>query len=854
MKKPILVFCIFASVFLTVAVAAAADQLDLNSATLDQIRALPINDVQAEAIWQRLLYEGPFESIYDLGDLPGFDAQTLASLRDLVRVNPPRPMDSRLERIEDAYYRIETLGTEEGTNVGLVDEWIDRLMEPLNVNEASLDELMDLQNVSPADAVAIYQQVQRQGGIRGQRDLRAVPGLSDWGYRNARNYLGYDSLRRVDKLHGTYTFRAYNTPFFTDEELAIDPNALVDPRPDVSHKLRFTYGDYKAGLLWHRNLGEKTLEANNPLNNREIKWFAGLEKRQLGPVQFDRTYVGNYQVSFGQGLVMESGDYFSPRYSGFGFDKRITGIAPDLSRASEFTMRGAATEARAGKFKAVGFFSSQKKDAILNPDGSLNRLITLVPRTDLDIYPSFTKIENGDSVYVPAFEGKQSMLDAVTEIGLGGEVAYRPWAGTSLGFETTQFMYDKPLHPSLGAAYRVAAKTRSGADTTVDVYSVIDPAERDEITDNRINSEILSSYYSDAKSGLWSGARAVRRIYGLSMMGVLNNYTLQAEYGEMDEGRSFVKLGDEPHALVTSLHAQWNSLTALAVYRNYSIGYDNPYCRGFSNYSRYNGSTYEDEFYLANPVLAQLERNSAVPQAERGVYFQTRYQVSRPLTVDGEMDNWTRVADQADYYRWVAKIAYRPVWPVVLRVRQKLQGRWNYDPIRETGFQTYENRINLDFRLSKYDNLELLYANGYTRFTPRPRLGGQVDPNGLSPLDAQGASPTEAEGVQITHNFSPYLRVRAAWYVYDGFFWNFEDSDFAVLDGKASRWWIAVSNRLSNSIAVRAKITGDSSYPVTWVQARDNNAYPTVTPGRETTADYVVKSNISFRVQLDYLF
>ena len=138
----------------------------------------------------------------------------------------------------------------------------------------------------------------------------------------------------------------------------------------------------------------------------------------------------------------------------------------------------------------------------------------------------------------------------------------------------------------------------------------------------------------------------------------------------------------------------------------------------------------------------------------------------------------------------MAKIAYRPVWPVVLRVRQKLQGRWNYDPEKETGFTTYENRINLEFRLSRFDNLDLLYASGYTAFTPRPRLGGQVDPNGLSPLDAQGASPTEALGVQITHNFSPYFRVRGAWCVYDGFFWNFEDSDFAVLDGKASRWWI----------------------------------------------------------------
>ncbi len=601
--------------------ADAAEVFELNTATLDQLHTLPITDAQADIIWQHLLYEGPFESIYEVGDLPGFDAQTLAALRERIRVNSPRPVDARIERIEDAYYRIETLGTEEGTNVGLVDEWIDRLMEPLNVNEASLDELMDLQNVSPADAVAIYQGVQRQGGIRGARDLRAVPGLSDWGYRNARNYLGYDSTRHANRLHGTYTFRAYNTPFFADEELAIDPSALIDPRPDVSHKLRMTYGTVKGGVLWHRNLGEETFSASGTANIPELKWFAGIEKRRLGPIQFDRTYIGSYQVSFGQGLVMESGDYFSPRYSGFGFDKRITGVAPDLSRAQELTMRGAATEARYGKFKAVGFFSADKKDAVLNPDGSLNRLITLVPRTDQDIYPSYQKLENGDTVFVPAYAGRQSMLNAVTEVGLGGELAFRPWAGASLGFAATQFMYNKPLKPDLGQTYRFDAKTRSGADTAVELYAVIDPQERDEIADNDLNSEIRTAYRSTGTSSLWSGANSVRRIYGFSLMSVLNNYTFQAEYGEMDNGGGFLKQGDEPHALVTSLHAQWNSLTALAVYRDYSIDYDNPYCRGFSNYARYNGSTYEDEFYLAQPVFAQLERNAAGPQAERGVYF-----------------------------------------------------------------------------------------------------------------------------------------------------------------------------------------------------------------------------------------
>jgi hypothetical protein len=194
------------------------------------------------------------------------------------------------------------------------------------------------------------------------------------------------------------------------------------------------------------------------------------------------------------------------------------------------------------------------------------------------------------------------------------------------------------------------------------------------------------------------------------------------------------------------------------------------------------------------------------------------------------------------------------VWPVLFRLRQKLQGRWLHDPEQVTGFQSYENRLIVEFRLSRFDNLQLLYADGYTRFTPRPRLVGEVDPTGQSPLDAQTVSPSEALGVQLTHYFNPRLRVRGAWIIYDGFFWNFEDSDFAVLDGRSARWWFSISDRLNDHLAVRFKLTGDNAAPKTWVQARDNNEYPVPVPGREYTGNNVTRDQLSFRIQVDYIF
>lgn len=841
---------------LSVPALYAAEPFDLNQATYEQIQSLPLTEAQARAIYEFITYEGQVISIYELRTLPEIDQAALLRIKPLVRINPPTAADERQTRVDQAYYRIERLGTEEGTNVGLIDEWIDRLAEPMNVNDATLDELMDLQNVSPVDAVSIYNHIQRIGDLRGRRDLASVPGLSRWGYMNARNYIGYEDVYRKKSLHGFYSFRSYNTPYFFDEELAIPTEAIVDPSPDISHKLRLVYDQrFKGGLLFHRNLGEKTLYVNSgDVRIPKMKWFGGVEKQKLGPARLDRFYVGNYQISLGQGVILENSDFFNPRYSGFGFDKRITGIAPDLSRTHEFSLTGAAAEGTWNKFHGVGFWAYGKKDAILNPDGSMNRMIILAPRLDYDIYPTDQKLPNGDTVSVPAFAGKQSMLNAVREMGYGGNVQYRPLPGSYVGLTFTEFLYDKPIKPDFGESYQFAAVSRSGQDTIVNIYPVIDPEELDEIADARMNSEILQGYRSTATSPLWGKAQGARRVYGFEAGTVIGNTSLQFEYGELEKNGSFEKLGDDPKALVALAWMQWNSLHILALYRNYDIDYDNPYNRGFSNYHRYKGTTYEDEYYLTDPVFAQLERNSPYPQSEEGFYIDTRYQISRPLVLAGQLDNWQRKGDAADYYRWVAKITYRPVYPVVVRIRQKLQGRsaWNWES--PTAFQSYESRLVGNLRLSRYDGLDLLYAVSYTRFTPRPRLINEAAPTGEHPVDGQAVSPSEAIGLTFNHYFSQRLRLRTSWYIYDGFLWNFEDTDFVVLDGKAMRWWVSISNRVSDHLNLRLKLTGENSYPRTFIQARKNNEYPDPVEGKIFGGDNVQSTTLSFRVQLDYFF
>ena len=51
----------------------------------------------------------------------------------------------------------------------------------------------------------------------------------------------------------------------------------------------------------------------------------GLEQVFNNMFQIDHFILGNYTASFGQGIVYESTDYFSPRRTGYGFAKRNDG-------------------------------------------------------------------------------------------------------------------------------------------------------------------------------------------------------------------------------------------------------------------------------------------------------------------------------------------------------------------------------------------------------------------------------------------------------------------------------------------------------------------------------------------------
>jgi DNA uptake protein ComE-like DNA-binding protein len=845
--------------------ARADAPLDLNRATRPALIALPLPAAVADAIIDHRTYVAWFTSAWDLFEVKGMTPELFASIRDRVRVDPVfevqrRELDDEERRTGELNALVQRLLSEEGASEGLVDSYVDQIRDPRDVNGLDYFDLVTYQNVSPVDAAAILRERQVAGRIENARQLRAAPGLSYWGYRNLRDYVTY--ARRAagaDRLRLDAQWRVYDTPYVLDDEDILVENILNDTSgltpqqtaafrsydlntyagrlglggsdPALTQKARARWGPYlRGGFIANRNLGERDWDAT-------ARGYVAVEDlpawdTALGPLRLKRAVAGAYSASFGLGLLMDATDFFSARRTGLGWSVRPVGLRGDLSRNDEFGLNGGALEAGLGAFTGTFFYSRDDKDAVLNPDGSFNRYIRMVPRLSNDLLEDIREdiasgvfAGRGDTA---AFLPMRNVMDErIVGSNLRWEFAPGTWLGMT-GFEI-----------------RTRNRAFPGADrwNPDPLTLVIDPAR---IEDRDV--EIGAAYDSRALGNY-------RRLWGTDGQWVWGNLAFAAEYGKLetsDRSGTLQRIfAAGPEARLARGYAQWENLTLLAIWRDYDVGYDNPYARGFSEDSRYEQTILDGNAYrLNNPYWAMLARDNPSPKAERGFYFTTRWQPAREIIVSAfEFDTWTRKADRADLNRIVGRLEYRPIFPLRLRLRHSMSERHALRADDVRAYRAWDSRLELLANLSRYDQLRFLYATGNVIFAARGRLSGPAAGGDTqSDTTAQRGSPSHAFQAQFTHQFTNDLVVTASGEIYDGFLYNYEDNEFIVVDGRGFRNWVMLRSRLSPSLSWRFKWTTDHALARTYLDIRNFGNLVAPTPD----ATHAIGDRHAFRFQLDF--
>lgn len=816
-----LIFC-FSFIF--------SQKVFINSATIEELKSLPLSENQIADVYDFILFQGPVSDIYDLTKISSLDAKDIESLKSLVSIKDNKNINIRASRISDRYRKVENWTSEEGANEGLVEVWLDRLAEPKNINSATWNDLMALQNVSPVDAVAVMKRID-EGKITYPKALRGAIGLSYWGYRNMVDFFTYDDTDTTDSFHFWYntTYKTLpSTTSFDDEVGMVDQ--ISNHPGDLHHKMVATFGrHWKLSLATHRQLGEKVYDFK--VGDFEVpnsKWSLTYRDLKLGSLKIDRVILGNFSATIGQGVIFENTDFFSPRRSGYSWSRRVHGVFPDISRTRQYALRGAAFQAGNKMIDLMGFVSRNKRDAILNiADSSVASMITLYPRTNSGF--------GADSLLMP-------MLETLEEVTYGGSVRLIPLYGTFIGFSAYESLYDRPIRPDI--ATTVIADANEGKFLTS--------------IGNTADTEIAAMYSSYGESSFWDKAKSFRRVFGMDFSTVIRNIALQGEYGVLDKNGDMKVNGSDPKAFVFSGYAQFNNFSLLVVYRDYDLGFDNPYQRSFSNYSRYKGSIFEDTFYLEDPIYGFLYTGQAQPQSEKGIYINSRYQPHRALVLSGDFDTWTRVADQARYFRTVMRAQYRPVFNMRFSIRHKWQKRGSMNHLDPSAYYSQETIIRSQIRLSGYDQIELMWVRSWVDFSNRRRLTNDLTSGGEEPsLIGSAGTGSEAIGFKVTHNFNQRMKAMGQVIFYNGFIWNFEDTDFRVFDSNsdAVRYWLSLFSRINDRWAVRLKWTVDSSAPVTnyiFEPSDPTGQFPDQRLSWKTVSGENFTNDI--RLQLDYAF
>ncbi len=808
------------------ALGAASGKLDLNRASLEEILALPIPEGLARQIHDYRTYVRYFDNVYELMDVPGMTAEHLELLKPHVATLPPPQEDASITRLAASYRQVTRYLGQEGANEGLVDEYLDQLRDPVNVNDLDLFDLMSYQNVSPVDATNILKSRERLGSFENSRQLRRSQDLRYWAYRNLREFVVYSEEEkwagRSNQLRGNYEVRITTAPYagitdeLTDARFQIDRNLPLDPA--MTHKLRLDLtGGFKAGVMSNRWYGDSFMAANAWKNT--VKGYVGVERKDFGAFHLKRFYLGNYRVAFGLGLIMDNTDFILFRKTGYGWNKRPIGVRPDLSRSQEFALTGGALEWRIGSFYGTLFASSGRKDGILNPDGTANQYVLMIPRFSENFLATETT-QSGEP-----FGLKRNAFE---EDLVGGNLKFMLGTGSFIGLTGYEARYDRGFR--------------------ADVTTLVHDQDRLEARD----SEIFAGYtsvFDDPETGARTEYKW-RRVFGGEFQTVLNNVALQGEYAFLQDPRNSFFHKDNPDAWILNAYTQWNDLHLLAIYRDYDLAFDNPYNRAFSNDGRYEQTLIDSPFRLENDLYTFLSVWTPQPKPEKGIFLEARYRVSRHLTLTRfQFDQWTRKADGMDMQRYTINAEYQPIFNIRLRVRHRFSSRSEMLPTDVRKFRNWETRLRLITLLSNYNRLELGFMTSNVEFPPRPRLSGTPEP-GLDSGVGLAAAPGHAFWGVYEHNLTPGLKFQLGMVMYDSFFWTFEGNEFFLLDGNSFRNYFKVTSRVSDRLLFQLKVTRDHNVPQTYIDVRRfNDPW-----GSEPDSYYATKDVILYRLQLDYTF
>jgi hypothetical protein len=256
------------------------------------------------------------------------------------------------------------------------------------VNLATEEQLLELPLLSAADAARIIDSRRQRGPIGSASGLEAVIGAD--AARRLAPYLSYELPREEKKkesrgrLKGSVTGRAF---WESPPRAGIESGKYAGENLRIYSRVQAVTPHFGVHLLQESDIGEPQFDDFLSFN---------VHAETIGILS--RAVIGDYRLSFGQGLVFGQGRYFSKGSDAIdGVLLFAPALRPYTSAGENYFLQGAAVTLSPEPFEVTAFTSSNKLDASID-GGAVTSILTSGyhrTTTEIDKKDTLTERVNG---------------------------------------------------------------------------------------------------------------------------------------------------------------------------------------------------------------------------------------------------------------------------------------------------------------------------------------------------------------------------------------------------------------------------------------------------------------------------
>lgn len=356
----------------------------------------------------------------------------------------------------------ENSGNEDADYTNLLEGLIYYKEHPINLNKTNKEELQQLFFLNDIQINNLLRHIEKTGSLITIYELQGINGLDLQTIKRMLPYVrvtdNFNSanftvkemfrsgshtvlLRYAQVLEKQTGFSAIDSAGITDS-----PNSRYIGSPQRLYaRYRFTYGtNVSWGITAEKDQGELLFRKNQRFNYTTYE--NALKGNQANGFDFYSAHffvknirfvkalaIGDYQATFGQGLVAWSGLAFTKSADIMSGKKSAMGLRPYTSVDENRFLRGAATTVAFKHFEATAFFSRKKVDANISDTLNNGEIAAISSLQETGYHSTASEIAD---------------KDAITQTIIGGNIAYKSRA-LSIGATALSYQLDKNFNRAL---------------------------------------------------------------------------------------------------------------------------------------------------------------------------------------------------------------------------------------------------------------------------------------------------------------------------------------------------------------------------------------------------------------------